>query len=97
MGLARSPVIYVPGNHEYYGIQSRETIDADWRQLADQHDVASRAASAIPPATGTSSKDRRISIRRALWRSRRGGVIPNGRTSRPRAFRRSRGRRRRNR
>ena len=36
--LARSPVIYVPGNHEYYGMQSRETIDADWRQLADQHE-----------------------------------------------------------
>ena len=35
--LARSPVIYVPGNHEYYSMQNRETVDADWRQLADQH------------------------------------------------------------
>ena len=34
--LTRSPVIYVRGNHEYY-LQHRETIDADWRRLADQH------------------------------------------------------------
>ena len=27
--LPRSPVIYVPGNHEYYGLQRRATIDAD--------------------------------------------------------------------
>ena len=29
-----SPVIYVPGNHEYYGFQFRADIDAEWRALA---------------------------------------------------------------
>ena len=35
--LRRSPVVYVPGNHEYYSMQRRATIDADWRQLAIRH------------------------------------------------------------
>ena len=29
-----SPVIYVPGNHEYYGFQYREAVDAQWQALA---------------------------------------------------------------
>ena len=32
--LAVSPVIYVPGNHEYYSRQSRDSIDAEWRATA---------------------------------------------------------------
>lgn len=36
--LERSPVIYVPGNHEYYGYQPRAVIDDDWRKLVDKHD-----------------------------------------------------------
>ena len=35
--LAISPVIYVPGNHEYYGFQPREDVDSGWRALADAH------------------------------------------------------------
>ena len=35
--LTRSPVIYVPGNHEYYGFALREEIDDDWRDTADSH------------------------------------------------------------
>ena len=34
--LARSPVIYVPGNHEYYRFALREEIDDDWRDVADR-------------------------------------------------------------
>ena len=33
--LAASPVIYIPGNHEYYSGLSREQIDADLHQLAN--------------------------------------------------------------
>ena len=29
-----SPVIYVPGNHEYYSHRSRDEIDDNWRALA---------------------------------------------------------------
>ena len=36
--LARSPVLYVPGNHEYYSERSREDIDEEWRWLAAQHE-----------------------------------------------------------
>ena len=32
--LATSPVVYVPGNHEYYSDRSRDDIDADWRAIA---------------------------------------------------------------
>ena len=32
--LRISPVIYVPGNHEYYDCQSREGLDQSWRALA---------------------------------------------------------------
>ena len=35
--LRRSPVIYVPGNHEYYSWQKREHIDDAWRQKAKQN------------------------------------------------------------
>ena len=35
--LATSPVVYVPGNHEYYSARSREEIDADWRAIAAEH------------------------------------------------------------
>ena len=35
--LAISPVVYVPGNHEYYSARSREEIDADWRAIAAEH------------------------------------------------------------
>ena len=35
--LALSPVIYVPGNHEYYGLQNRETVDGMWNALAAVH------------------------------------------------------------
>ena len=35
--LEISPVIYVPGNHEYYSKQSRGAIDADWRGIAAEH------------------------------------------------------------
>ena len=35
--LKISPVIYVPGNHEYYGKQSRGAIDADWRGIAAEY------------------------------------------------------------
>ena len=35
--LAVSPVIYVPGNHEYYSGHSRDSIDADWRRIAAKH------------------------------------------------------------
>ena len=36
--LHASPVLYVPGNHEYYSEQSREAIDADWRAVAAEYD-----------------------------------------------------------
>ena len=36
--LNASPVIYVPGNHEYYSERSHEQIDADWRAIAAEHD-----------------------------------------------------------
>ena len=32
--LDASPVLYVPGNHEYYGFQYREDVDAQWQALA---------------------------------------------------------------
>ena len=32
--LAISPVVYVPGNHEYYSGHSRDSIDAEWRAIA---------------------------------------------------------------
>ncbi len=32
--LEVSPVLYVPGNHEYYSERTRDQIDADWRALA---------------------------------------------------------------
>lgn len=32
-----SPVIYVPGNHEYYTGRCREDVDADWKALAAEH------------------------------------------------------------
>ena len=35
--LARSPVIYIPGNHEYYLRRSRDRIDSDWRALAAEN------------------------------------------------------------
>ena len=35
--LRRSPVIYVPGNHEYYSWQTREHTDEVWRQKAKQN------------------------------------------------------------
>ena len=35
--LRRSPVIYVPGNHEYYSWQTREHIDAAWKHKAKQN------------------------------------------------------------
>ena len=35
--LALSRVIYVPGNHEYYGLQNRETVDGLWKALAAVH------------------------------------------------------------
>ena len=35
--LLRSPVLYVPGNHEYYSERSREDIDSEWQWLAAQH------------------------------------------------------------
>ena len=35
--LAISPVIYVPGNHEYYSGRSRASIDGDWREIAAEH------------------------------------------------------------
>ena len=35
--LDASPVIYVPGNHEYYSERPRESIDADWRVIAAEH------------------------------------------------------------
>ena len=35
--LKNSPVIQIPGNHEYYSPRHRKTIDGDWRTLADQH------------------------------------------------------------
>ena len=35
--LALSPVIYVPGNHEYHGLQNRETVDGIWNALAALH------------------------------------------------------------
>ena len=35
--LAVSPVVYVPGNHEYYSRHSRDSIDADWRAIAAEH------------------------------------------------------------
>ena len=35
--LDASPVIYVPGNHEYYSGRCREDIDAAWKALADEH------------------------------------------------------------
>lgn len=35
--LRRSPVIYVPGNHEYYSWQTREHTDEAWRNKARQN------------------------------------------------------------
>lgn len=35
--LNRSPVIYVPGNHEYYSWQTRERIDEAWKHKAKQN------------------------------------------------------------
>ena len=35
--LRRSPVIYVPGNHEYYSWQTRERIDEAWKHKAKQN------------------------------------------------------------
>ena len=35
--LKRSPVIYVPGNHEYYSWQTREFIDEAWKHKAKQN------------------------------------------------------------
>ena len=35
--LRRSPVIYVPGNHEYYSWQTREHIDEAWKHKAKQN------------------------------------------------------------
>ena len=35
--LRRSPVIYVPGNHEYYSWQTRERVDEAWRRKAQQN------------------------------------------------------------
>ena len=35
--LRRSPVIYVPGNHEYYSWQTRELIDQAWKHKARQN------------------------------------------------------------
>ena len=35
--LETSPVLYVPGNHEYYSGRSRTSIDAGWRTLAAEH------------------------------------------------------------
>ena len=35
--LNRSPVIYVPGNHEYYCGQSHEETDEAWRRKAEEH------------------------------------------------------------
>ena len=35
--LRRSPVIYVPGNHEYYSWQTREFIDEAWKHKAKQY------------------------------------------------------------
>ena len=35
--LRRSPVIYVPGNHEYYSWQAREHTDEAWRHKAQQN------------------------------------------------------------
>ena len=32
--MTLSPVIYVPGNHEYYGLQNRVTVDGLWKALA---------------------------------------------------------------
>ena len=36
--LRRSPVIYVPGNHEYYSWQTREFIDGAWKRKAQQYE-----------------------------------------------------------
>ena len=35
--LKLSPVIYVPGNHEYYSVRSRDEIGLEWRRLAGEH------------------------------------------------------------
>ena len=35
--LAVSPVIFVPGNHEYCTHRSRDAVDADWQDLAAEH------------------------------------------------------------
>ena len=35
--MTLSPVIYVPGNHEYYGLQNRVTVDGLWKALAAVH------------------------------------------------------------
>ena len=35
--LAFSPVVYVPGNHEYYGRQNRASVDGMWGELAAAH------------------------------------------------------------
>ena len=35
--LMRSPVIYVPGNHDYYSLQTREHTDAVWKRKAKQY------------------------------------------------------------
>ncbi len=35
--LRRSPVIYVPGNHEYYGLAPRLAVDGEWRRFAEKN------------------------------------------------------------
>ena len=35
--LWRSPVIYVPGNHEYYSLQTREHTDEAWKHRAKRN------------------------------------------------------------
>ena len=36
--LDTSPVIYVPGNHEYYSRRSHDEIDLAWKEIADEHE-----------------------------------------------------------
>ena len=35
--LETSPVIYVPGNHEYYAEARRADVDANWTRLAERY------------------------------------------------------------
>ena len=32
-----SPVVYVPGNHEYYCEHTRDRVDSDWKTIAKSH------------------------------------------------------------